>query len=112
MMNDSNTHNKLVDIFLKSVCAGIFIVIGCTVYLSTYQENKFIGALLFSIALFVICFYGYSLYTGKVGYLLSKDVDLLNLIITLIGNLVGVVLFGILIRESLPNLQEVSTHII
>lgn len=49
------------------ICAGILIGIGGAVFLAS--ENRVIGAILFSVALICICAKGYSLYTGKVGYL-------------------------------------------
>lgn len=52
----------------KSILAGIMIGISSTVYLSV--NNKIIGALLFSIGLFMICSFKMYLFTGKVGYMI------------------------------------------
>ena len=54
----------------SGICAGILISIGGSVFLSC--ENKIVGALLFTVALLCICYKGYSLFTGKVGYLPEK----------------------------------------
>ena len=53
---------------IDGVFAGILVSIGGTALLSC--ESSVIGAVLFSIALLVICYRGYSLYTGKIGYLI------------------------------------------
>ena len=43
---------KIIDIFLRSLLTGVAIAIGGTVYLSC--PNKYLGAFLFGIGLFVI----------------------------------------------------------
>ena len=49
------------------ILAGVMVSVGGTVLLSV--DNRYIGAALFSIALLVICYFGFNLYTGKVGFL-------------------------------------------
>lgn len=56
--------------FKKAVLAGVFIGIGCTVYL--YMENKYLASFLFGLGLFTIINFKLNLFTGKIGYL-SKD---------------------------------------
>lgn len=84
--------------------AGTMISIGCAVYLAC--ENKYIGAILFSVALMTICYKGYSLYTGKIGYIVENhtknDVSVLTL--GLLGNVIATALFGIAIRYAIPSL--------
>ncbi len=46
------------------------IAIGGTIFLSA--ENKVVGASLFSIGLIAVCVYGFNLYTGKIGYLVTN----------------------------------------
>ena len=50
-----------------AVSAGIMIAIGGSVFLAC--DNKYVGAVLFSVALLCICYLGYYLFTGKIGYL-------------------------------------------
>ena len=71
------------------ICAGILIGIGGAVFLAS--ENRVIGAILFSVALICICAKGYSLYTGKVGYLAfsHRASDFKNLAFCFLGNLIG-----------------------
>lgn len=75
-------------IFAKSIISGILIGIGGIVYLSA--ENKYIGAFLFSLGLFTIIQFGFSLYTGKVGYIPeNKPAYIKDVLITLLGNICG-----------------------
>ena len=83
-------------ILIRSVLAGIMISIGGTIYLAL--ENKMLGAFLFSIGLFAICTNGLNLYTGKIGYVIdNKPKYLIELLLTLIGNLIGTVACGYLV---------------
>lgn len=78
----------LVEYFKKSIAAGIMIGIGSIVKLS--YENNLVGAVLFSIGLFIICSFDFYLYTGKIGYALSKErLEASRYILIWIGNLFG-----------------------
>ena len=86
-------------VMLKAVMAGIFIGIAGLIYLSV--ENKVLGALLFSFGLLMVVSKGYFLYTGKVGYLLPYTKGYLIILgKTIIGNLIGISLVGLLFRFS------------
>ena len=87
---------------LSGVSAGILISIGGTVFLSC--ENRVIGAVFFSVALLCICYKGYSLFTGKVGYLPENHSrEAVSVLLWgLLGNAVGTVVCGLLIRHALP----------
>ena len=86
-------------IFLRAIVAGVMISIGGTIYLSL--ENKMLGAFLFSVGLFSICVNGYNLYTGKIGYAIdNKPKYFIELLFTLLGNLVGTVMCGYLLSIS------------
>ena len=87
---------------ISGACAGILISIGGTVYLSC--DNKYVGAVLFSVALLCICIKGYSLFTGKVGYLPEKHgkEEFSVLLLGLLGNFVGTVACGYLLRYVMP----------
>lgn len=92
--------------FRESLCAGILITIGGTVFLSC--ENKTVGAVLFSVALLCICYKSYYLFTGKIGYIVEQHTkqDFLNLDIGLFGNLAATFFLGMLLRTVLPNISE------
>ena len=85
----------------EGLLAGILIAIGGTVYLSC--ADKVVGAVFFSVALLCICMKGYSLFTGKVGYLPEKHgrEELSVLFWGLLGNLLGTVLCGLLLSKTL-----------
>ncbi len=86
-------------ILLRAILAGAMISLGGTIYL--VLENKMLGAFLFSIGLFSICVNGYNLYTGKIGYVIdNKPKYLIELLFTLIGNLIGTVSCGYLLFLS------------
>lgn len=82
------TAESVKSVFAKSLMSGILIGIGGIVYLST--DNKYIGAFLFSLGLFTIIQFGFSLYTGKVGYIPeNKPAYIKDVLITLLGNICG-----------------------
>lgn len=97
--------------FLSSVCAGVLISIGGCVFLAC--ENRYVGAVLFSVALLCICLKGYALYTGRVGYIIEshKKSDFAALAVILIGNLITTFLLGMLVRVSMPQLGETAAAI-
>ena len=91
--------------FLYAVVAGLCIAVGGTVFLSI--ENKIIGALFFTAALFTICTFGLNLCTGKVCYLFENDRKYaLNVLIIWLGNLVGTWASSMLIGPGLPGLPK------
>ena len=87
---------------LSGVSAGILISIGGSIFLSC--ENKVVGAVLFSVALLCICYKGYSLFTGKIGFIPEKhDKEAVSvLLLGLLGNAIGTVAFGWLLRVAVP----------
>ncbi len=97
--------------FLSSVCAGALISIGGCVFLAC--ENRYVGAVLFSVALLCICLKSYALYTGRVGYIIEshKKSDFAALAVILIGNLITTFLLGMLVRVSMPQLGETAAAI-
>ncbi len=80
-----------------AILAGIMIGIGGVVYLSV--ENIVIGSLLFSIGLFFVLCFELNLFTGKIGYLFNNPISYtLDIIIIWLGNFIGIVFTGILIK--------------
>ena len=76
---------------LYSVLAGVAISMGGTVFLSL--DNKVLGALFFTVGLFVVCTFGLNLFTGKVCYVFERDRQYAaRLPIIWIGNLLGTLL--------------------
>lgn len=76
--------------FIKGALAGVCIALGGTVFLLT--DSRLAGALLFTVGLFTICTFGFSLYTGKICYVFERDGKYaLALIPIWLGNLAGTV---------------------
>lgn len=79
--------------FIKAILAGICISIGCNIYLAC--DNRYIGAFLFTIGLITILLFGFNLYTGSVGYIVSNGLSFTKIVfIALIGNVVGCIGMG------------------
>ena len=98
----------MLKLIIDGIKAGIMIAIGGSVFLSC--ENRYIGAILFSVALLCICLKGYSLFTGKVGYLPenhSKEAFKI-LLCGLLGNIVSTVLLGYAVSFANPALGEAA----
>lgn len=99
---------NIVKNIFDGLLAGIMISIGGTVYLSCVDSNKYIGALFFSVALLCICFKEYSLFTGKIGYVIknhSKD-DISIMLLGLLGNAAATIGLGYIIAYALPSVKE------
>ncbi len=93
----------------KSIFAGLAISIGATVYMAC--QSKLLGAFLFTFGLMLICVADLNLYTGKIGYVFeSKNKP--NIFVVWLGNLLGTVLGGLLIRLAKPDLHEVAAAMI
>lgn len=88
---------------IDGVLAGIMISIGGTVLLSS--ENSVVGACFFTIALLVICMRGYSLYTGKIGFMARSHTknDFFGLTTGLLGNLIGTLACGFAVGYALED---------
>ena len=86
---------KYLKILVKSILAGLMIVIGGTINLSI---GGLAGSILFAIGLFMIVVHGYNLYTGKIGYLFDNGKKfIIELTITLFGNLISTISGGYLL---------------
>ena len=92
--------------YLKGILAGLFIGSGGSVFLAC--DNRYVGAVLFSVALLTICLCGYSLYTGKVGTMAFNHApaDLAGLGMCLLGNISGTFLMGLGVRLAVPALAQ------
>ena len=93
---------------VSGILAGIMIAIGGSVYLSC--ENKVVGAVLFSVALLTICLRGYSLFTGKIGFIPEKHgrEEFSVLLLGLLGNLLATAACGFALRFAIPKIGEAA----
>lgn len=96
---------------LNGISAGLVIALGGSVFLAC--ENRYVGAVLFSVALLCICFKGYSLYTGKVGYIPEAHgkEEWSVLLLGLLGNLIGTYISGVAVRYAIPAIGETALTI-
>lgn len=84
---------------IRGVLAGISISIGGTVFLLC--DSKTAGAIFFSVGLFSVCVFGFSLFTGKVCYVFDHDRSYaLQLPLIWAGNLAGSLIVGFLERNT------------
>ncbi len=88
------------------IASGLMIGIGGTVLLSC--DDRYIGAILFTIALLTICFMDFYLYTGKIGFTVESfsAKTAAQLGVGLISNFVGATLTGLIMRYARPAIVE------
>lgn len=106
--------NRVLKVFISAFLAGIMISIGGCVFLSTKDISLIGGSFLFSIGLFMIISLKLHLFTGKIGYVLENDRKyLLDLLVTYVGNIFGVILCGYILRITrLNNIVEVANNLV
>lgn len=103
---------KILKDIVYGFLAGAMISIGCAVYLAC--SNKYVGAIMFSVALLTICYKGYNLFTGRIGFIVkshTKD-DFHSLLLGLLGNTLAMMAFGALLGFALPNLKETAVTVV
>lgn len=95
---------------INGIFAGILISVGGAVYLSC--DNKYVGAVLFSVALLCICYQGYSLYTGKICYIPQKHgkEEFSVLFTGLLGNVLATTVCGYALRYAIPKIGEAALN--
>ncbi len=93
---------------LSGVAAGFMVAIGGAIYLTC--DIKYIGAVLFAVALLAICYLGFALFTGKAGFTVSNHSkkDISDLLICLGGNLIGALLCAGAVSIAAPALVEAA----
>ena len=98
---------RYLQILVSSIGAGVLIALGGFVYLSFKDNNLFLASFLFSLGLITIISFKLYLFTGKVGYIFdNKPNFLLDLLVCWIGNLIGSVVTGLLLRLTRVDLVE------
>lgn len=93
---------------VSGIQGGIMVAIGGCVFLSC--DNKYIGAILFSVALLCICCMEYSLYTGKIGFIPEKHgrEELSVLLFALLGNIIASAIFGWAAAAANPAMRDTA----
>ena len=108
--------SKLV-VFKSAVMAGITIGIAGWGYLAT---TNIIGAVLFAFGLLTVVSYKMKLYTGTAGFVEFMDDNnklqiikpLAELLLVLVGNIIGCLLVGLLARLSPLELTQAAQNIL
>ena len=93
---------------IDGILAGMMVSFGGAVLLSC--DSRYVGAGLFSIALLSICWFGFDLYTGKVGFLVvdHSRSALATTFIGLLGNAIGTLVMGFAVAAALPKLRDAA----
>lgn len=101
-----NASKALVEGALSGICIGL----GGGVWLSVMGESRIAGAVLFSVALLTICFFGFNLYTGRIGFIAfeHKKSDFVTLFGGLAGNAAGALAMGLLTTAGLPAISAAA----
>ena len=88
----------------SSFMAGIAISLGGTVFLrvkDAFPGGTVVGSFLFAVGLFIVCTRSYSLYTGKLCYVLYKGPRYAALLLLIwLGNLAGCMFMGAIENAS------------
>ena len=89
-------------ILFSSIFSGVLISLGGTIFLSSKSISLILAGFLFAFGLFIIITLKMHLYTGKIGYVLeNKPSYLLELLIVLVGNAIGTISMGYMLRACL-----------
>lgn len=93
---------------ISGFAAGLMVSIGGAVFLSC--ENRYVGAVLFCVALLCICMKGFALFTGKIGFIPEKHgkEDWSLLLLCLAGNFLGTLACGLALRYTFPAMSEAA----
>lgn len=93
---------KILKQISDGIAAGLLITIGCCVFLAC-KDVKWVGAILFSVALLTICYKGYSLYTGKIGFVIenANKEYFSALLLGLLGNVIATAVVGIAVQYAI-----------
>ena len=90
---------KILKTFIRAAAAGLCIALGGTAFLCI--DNKIVGALFFTLGLFVIVNNGFDLFTGKVCYLFDNPPSyILSCVVIWLGNFAGTFLSSQLILQT------------
>ena len=109
-----NLAKKITSQIFEGILAGLMITIGCCVYLACSKDGSIVGkvagAVLFSVGLLAVCYFGFSLYTGRIGFIIASHTrdDVSALLLGLLGNVIAAAVFGIAIGYAIPSLRDTA----
>jgi formate transporter len=106
---------KKMKVVISGVLAGLFIGLGSFAYCACVALDptigKILGSILFSVGLFLVCFSGTCLYTGRIGFAPEAIKEkgwgyLFDLLLMLAGNFIGAAGSGALLNLAFSNDQN------
>lgn len=103
---------KKLELLVSSILAGLLIGMSGAIYLGSGKIP--FGAVLFSVALFTICTRGMALFTGRVGYLITRNdrmVCVRELLVIWLGNLIGCAVTALAVAYAKPAYREMACEL-
>ena len=88
--------------FKQGIAAGLLI--SCGVVVNSMADNRWLGAVFFTIGILTIIHKGLKLYTGKIGF--YKDVPASELAVMFVGNIIGILVPAYIVAFSKPEVME------
>ena len=107
-----------LQVFTSAILAGICISLGGWVFLALSGNaglgafGPVIGSILFTFGLLTVVHYKYKLYTGALGFIKAAKGDVADLLLILLGNILGCLLVSLLARLSPLPLQETAQKLL
>ena len=112
---------KYLKTFILGIYAGLSIAAGglLNIIAKSLIPNalvgKIVGSLLFPVGLTMVCYLGFNLFTGKIGYLFDNKKDYLGFLgLVYLGNIVGSLIAGfvaLLVFKNVPSVYDVALTI-
>ena len=109
---DVNKYDNYITLLARAILAGILVGMAGTIYLS--MKDPILGSFSFAFGLLTIAAYGYSLYTGKIGYIIDHPPHfLIDILIIILGNFLGIfLLVQLLLYSGFNHLGEQALNIL
>ena len=85
---------KNIKTYYSAILAGLFISLGCIIYTTIGGS---LGAFLFAFGLVAVLSYKTSLFTGMIGYAEIDSSDIIQILLTILGNFSGAALMVLLV---------------
>ena len=93
----NNQKPDLFDVYKRGIAAGVFITIGCIIYVALLNTCKPLGAFMFSLGLLTVIRMQSCLYTGMIGTLITEENKweyTERMLVVWLGNITGASVIG------------------
>lgn len=91
----------------KSIAAALLISLGDYALLKLGNP---LGPVLFALGLLGVCYMGLNLFTGKCGFFIQEKIKITDLLLILIGNLIGGYLIGLVYSTMDPEVFKAAVQ--